>query len=240
MTDSQFEEVWSDTSPTVCPINNSHTVDTSLVSAFESISESEVLIKEETVKTGGNFMCESHCLIAATGPGVTTYRDFIWPFPISVMSLSFVTDVDNSKDIVSCQVGPDTIIGGLVANCATGATGIYVSQTVVDNTMLGYHLNLFDGVNSDDLGRIISIDDQTNLIKVETGPSVSYSALTPTYVRMTVYTVNNYTIGKPGSYGIGKDKIGGSYVPENTIVRVNYLNTKSYPVGCSVQIEYLY
>lgn len=238
--DSQFEEVWSDEAPTVCPVNNTHSVNTTLTSAYETVSESIIQIKEELITTGGNFMCESVCILSPTGPNSTATEQFTWPFPITVMSLSFNTDYDNSGDYAYCSVAPDTIIGVLGVSCATGATGFYVSPTVTENTMIGYHLNLFDGPNTDNLGRVISIDSATNYITTEFGPSRSYSNLSPTYIRQTVYVINNYRIGKPGTYGIGKDKIGGSYVPKYTVVRVGYINEKSFSNHIAIQIDYLY
>lgn len=239
-TDGQYEYIWSDTSPTVCPVNNTHSVNLSSVSIEDQISENIVKIKEEHVPTGENFMSENVCIQGETGPDVWTQNDFSFPFPISVMSVKFVSTDDHYLDQVNTCVGPNTIIGAIGASCPTGATGCVVSSTVIDNMMIGYSVNLFDGSTSEDVGRCLDVDSNTSTITWETPTTQSFSPLTPTYVRMTVYTVNNYVIGPASRYVIGEDKIGGSYVPTNTLVRVGYKNNSNYAKVLYVQIEYLY
>jgi len=239
-TDSQYEYVWAEESPTVCPVNDGHTVDLTSVSIEQEISESVIKIQEENIPTGENFMAECHNICAATGPDVVTSTDFSWPFPINVLEIQLVTREENLGDDMTLAVAPNTVVGAITATVATGATGANVTQTVVDNIMLGYHVGLTDGPNSSYCGRVIGVDKANNKILFETASDKAYSPLSPTYVTMTVHVVDNYYLGPSQRYVIGEGKIGGSYVPANTIVRVIYRNRSAQSKCLSAQLEYLY
>jgi hypothetical protein len=61
-----------------------------------------------------------------------------------------------------------------------------------------------------------------NKIYVENAPSNQYNA--GAYVRPYRCIVKNIQFGPPQSVVIGRDKIGGAYVAENTVVTVEYTN----------------
>lgn len=119
---------------------------------------------------------------------------------------------------------------------------ITVSATVLENMNAGYYVKLDDLTNTDELGRCVLVDADLNSIFVESAPAVNvYSPLTPTYVRMTVYSVKDFELGEPGYRVIGESKIGGSGIPANIIIEGHYTNnspsvTKTF-IG---EIEYLY
>jgi len=239
-TESAWVTRWDTTAPSTCPNNNSHSVNTGSVSVTEEVSNSQVVIKEENIPTGGNFLAYSVAFTAATGPQVDTDQMFSWPFPITVMAIRFTTDETHYGDKVTCAVAPNTIVGALAGLCPTGATGATVTQTVIDNFMLGYYINFFNGVNSVDGGRVVNIDKSINKISWETPLTRSFSYLSPTYIRMTVFVINALHVGPPGTYVIGEGKIGGSYVPANIQTRVRYTNNGDIPKNVYAVIELLY
>jgi hypothetical protein len=284
-TDSKYVTTWNNVEPITCPENNSHTIDTTATTIISKVSNNLVEIKEETYPTGGNFAARS-VKIAAT-KNATTDVDISWPYPISALSIEFVSQEIHKNDTVSMYVGPDTIIGTLSSNTGSASawtsqnyavgqkvtythpkfgervytckkntvsnevptnTGYWingfelsVSSTVVANTMLGYFLKLDDGTKSDEWLRVVSIDKANNKVYVEKNLSNSYITTTPTYVKQTVSVLKDYEIYEPWENIIGESKIGGSYVPTDTIVRLSYTNkstdTDKVFVG---RVEYLY
>lgn len=116
-----------------------------------------------------------------------------------------------------------------------------VSQTVIQYIALGNYVKLDDFINSDSVERVIGVDKVNNKIYVEGNPTNSYSAATPTYVRMSKYLLKDYEIGEPWSNVIGENKIGGSYIPKDTIIKCYYHNistdTDKELLG---MVEYLY
>ena len=239
-TDSQYEYVWLEDEPTVCPVNNTHTVDLNSISIENEVNTNEIKIQEESVPTGGNFMAECRTIICATGPGSVTEYEVIRPFPINALNITLVTTDENEGDECDLCVAPNTVIGVITANGATGATGINVNSTVIDNAMVGYYLNLTNGVDLHDCGRIIAINKEASSISWENALPYSFSAASPTYVRVTVFVVSNYTIGPANNYDIGANKIGGSYVPANTRILAKITNNSPYEKKLTAQFEYLY
>ncbi len=279
-TDSKYEYVWSETLPTTCPTNTAHTIDSNNVSIIEINDPDTIKIKEESIPTGAHFSATTIKINAIKNTVTSTTISF--PFPISALSVEFVTTSDHYEDCINMAVGKDTIIGGITANVSPalawvsqnyteGQTATYnskvytcilntvssevptnttywqhglrvpVSQDVIDYTAIGYYIKLDDTTNNDDTERVIKVDTTNNYIYVETNPSNSYLAATPTYVRQTVYTIKNYDIGPAWEHEIGVSKIGGSYIPANVLITVDYDNKSVTDDKILIgRVEYLY
>ena len=118
---------------------------------------------------------------------------------------------------------------------------IPVSQTVIDNVKNGWEITIKDGTNSDVIERIILIDSINNKIYVEKNLTNSFLAATPSYVDTIIYTMKNYEIGAPFKYEIGNSKIGGSHVPANTTIEIDYENLHATENKTFIgYVEYLY
>jgi len=237
-TDSQWETVWAETAPTTCPTDTAHTVNAGSVSIVDSVSTHEHAIMEEETKTGGHFHTESLDMVI-TQSGVSSF-DWQAPYPVNVLAIHFIAHADNTGDTVEMIADPDKNIGPIVSDVSAGATTVEVLPQVAAVLALGYHLCLDDGTNKDDVGRITDVNTDTNVITFETPTTNSFTAATPTYLILCVKMIHDFTIGHPGPYVIGEDKIGASYIPANTIVRVVYDN-KSGPANKSMYpyIDYL-
>jgi hypothetical protein len=213
------------TIPSKCFNDTAHTININSLQKIETVSNSNVLIIEESIPTNGNhksvgYKCE--CTV-----GVSTH-DFSFDIPISALSISFNTHADNQNDTLEVIIGPETPSGVITSDVSIGDTIINVSPTVIENVQLGYYVNLSDSTNNDNLGI------------VKTATSNAFLASSPTYVKLSVKAIDNFTFGYPGRYVIGESKIGGSYVPKNTIVRVVYTNNGNATRYFYPNIDYLY
>jgi hypothetical protein len=106
--------------------------------------------------------------------------------------------------------------------------------------MKGYNLSLTDGVNTDDCGRVVNINNTTSTVTFDVATTHAFSHTSPTYVRQTVRVIDDFTLGPKWLVSIGDSKIGGAYVPPNTIVRTIYTNKGNTSKVLYAQIEYLY
>lgn len=239
VTENAWGYVWAPDAPSNCPNNVEHTINEEQVIVQDEISKTEVRVEEEKVKTGGHICCRSGYINTPANDIAQT--NISWPFPVNILSLTFnITDL-HFKDKLNAIVAPNTIIGTLASNCSIGQTELHVTGTVIENTAVGFHMNLFNGVNTDNLGRVLAIDEINSTITVETGPSMAYTASGPTtYVRQSIYVIEDYTIGYPSSYDLGKNKIGGTFLPPNTTIRVTYENFHGTDVELFSHIEFLY
>jgi hypothetical protein len=239
-TDSKYEYVWNTTAPTTCPTNTGHSINTGTISIVDEVSTGIIKIKEENIPTGENFRAECFALAGATGPDVSSTRDFTWPYPITVLEIKLYVEDQNTGDQIALQVGPNTVIGAITSSVSAGATSITVSSTVLEYLMKGYNLSLTDGVNTDDCGRVVNINNTTSTVTFDVATTHAFSHTSPTYVRQTVRVIDDFTLGPKWLVSIGDSKIGGAYVPPNTIVRTIYTNKGNTSKVLYAQIEYLY
>lgn len=202
-----------------------------------------VIVKEEvTGVTGGHYGIETVTL--PVDHAVNTWKDLdvTFPYPVSIFSAQFVCKDHHEGDIIKVLIAPETTIGALTTNVALGAATLSVQQSVLDNIRLGFSVKLDDGTNQDDLGECIGIDAINSTITVSTPTTQAFAAATPTYLKMTVNLVKKFTLPHAYKVDIGRDVIGGSLLPANTILRIKYKNVEGTIVGKSFtfMMEYKY
>lgn len=236
-TDDQYEQAWSENILTQCPVNNTHTVTANSVQLLNSVSNSIVEIKDLNSNVGGDFRIETKKITAPVGEST---HDYSWKIPIRVHGIKFVTVDEHKGDIINNDVAPDTLIGSITSDVAIGDDVISVTTSVIQSVKLGYYITLDDGVNSESLGYVTSINTNTNEITTELQASNSYLASTPTNVYMTLRHVINYEIGEPQTHSLGDMKIGGALLDANTISRVRYINNGASPKDFIFSLEYMY
>ncbi len=250
-TENKYYTVWSQTTPTVCPNNSAHSINSS-TTIIETISNFDVRILEETIPlnataTGGNYA--STCIIidipAATIAGEITTSTKSFSYPTGLIDVHFTTTSDMEGDILHADIGLDTIIGTISNDVDIGTTGvgigITVSSTVIDNIKIGYNVRLFDGVNQDELKHVTSIDTANNTINVEQGPlNYAFSASSPTYVQMTVEMLQDFTLGPAQTYRLGMSTVGATYIPTDTVGHFRYENWNMAAKRLYVYIEFFY
>ena len=188
-------------------------------------------------RTGGHYQSSSIAIDVPASTGLFS-QDFSFPIPISLLSASIVPTPDMQGDVASFYVSPDTEIGVLVQDATVGSGSFVVSQSVIDNIALGYEVSLYDGLKEEELGRVINIS--TNTIMTEFKTQSSFSASTPTKVRMSIEFVRYFEIFGDKRLDFGSTKIGGSYIPANAILRLKYNNKNGIAKRLVFMLEYLY
>lgn len=282
-TDDTYEYVFSQTEPSTCPTNTSHTIIPEKTVVVDTIDSTSVSVKEESTQTGGNFGCTT--LNVTSNAHSIDSISVSWPFPISALCVQFVSTESHRGSFIDMSVGKNTIIGYLTSNISpatswssqnyslgdkviftdTIGSRVYtcikdtvsnesptnkiywilgyelsVSSTVVNITYIGYYIKLFDGVNNDDVGRVLFKNISTNKIYVELNPSHSFSASSPTYIRQSVYILKNYEIQEPWEHNIGQSKIGGAYIPADISITIDFTNNSDSSQTILGRVEYLY
>jgi len=166
--------------------------------------------------------------------------DFVWPFDIAIMSGTLGVSEDMVGDDFSVDIGPNTLIGALIAPLSVGDTSIYVSPTVIDNIKKGFYFGLYNGGGSTgvELGQVTNIDGPNSCITLDN--PVDVSANPGTYVAMCAKLIPNLYIHTTNVVEIGKDLPTGQRIPKNLPVRVHYNNNNGVSKKISFFIEYLY
>jgi len=236
-TEGKYVYVWGETEPTKCPNDTAHTIDTSKTSVDDIIEENVIQIKEENTPTGGHYRSKGVAFDAENG--LTTYHDFSIPYPISLLSATIPTNDLNSGDITALDVAPDTLIGAITSSVSVGDTVINVQPSVIENVAIGRCLTLDDGTNSE-RHSIVAIDSDAGTLTIDTGTTYAYSAASPTYCKFTICLSTDLDISSGDCIILGNSKIGGSYIPANTIFRIKYVNNGDAPVKIRLYLEFLY
>ncbi len=221
--------------PTQCFNVSTHSINVNSAQELEVISKTRVGIIEESTPTGGNFKA---CSYKITCPQGVSDHAFVYPYPISALSYTFTSSAEHIDDNFELRVGPNTIIGTLTQNANTLDTTLNVSPTVLEYINLGYYINLYDGVNTSNEFLVVDVDTINSTITINEGLNSNFNA--QSYIRMTVKTADNFIIGIPSRYEIGKDKIGGSYVRKDTQVVIRYTNNGNSIKNFYFILEYLY
>jgi hypothetical protein len=235
-TDSKYEYVWAESEPTTCPANPvSHTIDQDKTVVVEVREDSQIKIKEEDTPTGAHYQARSFEIDVPAQTGSFSL-DFSFPFPITLFSAEWINLSCSEGDVAQFQVAPDTVVGTLTSDMLSGSTAFTGSQA--SYAEVGYYFELTDGTNTADMGRVVSVDD--DVVTCEYGSEYNFSASSPTYTKRTVKMVPHVYLQSQGRVQLGESKIGGSYIPANTNLRVVYQNNCGMAKTFSFLMEYLY
>ena len=199
-----------------------------------------VEVQEEQTKTGGHYATRGVAWNIPASAGWHDFPDFSWPFPVSLFAASAKCRKEQDSDLLEFLVGPDTTVGTLTVDAAVGATILDVQQSVIDNIQVGYWVKLTDGTNTDDCGRVLNVDKAGLKITVETATENAFAAATPTYVQQTIKLVYDAELTEGEQVILGASKIGGSYIPANTALRLRYKNSGAQGKRFRFLMEYLY
>ena len=247
-TDNKFE-YWNllstDPVPTTCPTNTAHSVDTSSVIKIKEISDKLLRIIEEESPTNGKWRAKAVWLQGASGVNVVTNQDFTWNHPVSVLNLQICPTTENTGDYAQLSVIPnfgfgEGVIGVLAGTGISGSTSIQVSQAIIENVYTIDYLTLQLGATGFTVGPITVIDKENSLLYVATPLPTTFPAGS-TLVKLERFVLgkDDFSIGPPNLYTLGETKIGASYVPEGSIIRVGYKNKTDQAKQMYAIIEYL-
>lgn len=239
-TEGKYVSVWgtSPPSPLLCPNNSADTVDASTIHVAQTVSQSQFTALEAST---GYYQAMTICMDIPNGtPGYVYTQDVTWPGEILLWTNTLYVDLDAENDIINLISGPNTTIGIVTAGVNIGVTTITVSSTVIANVTRGLNITLFDGVNTDELGKITAIDKVNSIITFATPTTHAFAI--GSLVRLNIHTIDNFIICKPmiSSYGItyGHKGIKGKTVPPGVIIRVNYTNVSGLAKKIAWKVEY--
>lgn len=195
----------------------------------------KVKIVEEQNDNGTQGHFQSYVIdIHVSGETGTTYVDHSFPFNISLFSSEWLVNENQISDIAEFQLAPNTIIGYLTSSASINDLTINVSDTVIDNISIGYWLS----IGNEDLGRVINIDKVNNQLTFENKLKNNYNI--GDLIKMTIKIVPHWRFTAPGFCSVGESKIGASFIPANTVMRLVYHNTTGTSKWFGISIDYLY
>lgn len=193
-------------------------------------------IKEEEMEgaTHGHFQA---CVVdISTNGNETVIKDLEFPYAISLFSSEWLVGQESVGDIARFQMAPDTIVGYTTEDHYVGDNVFDISDTAVEFLDIGFHLYM----EGQDLGRVISVNDADCSVTTEFG--LSEDLVEGTYITTTIEIVPYWKFTSPGLCSVGESKIGASYIPPNTVLRLVYENINDITDDkvFGISIDYLY
>ena len=222
VTENTFVEGWGDTEPTTCYNNTSHTVNLNSIQLVESVSRSEVRIKEDSAIVSRNVKIVP-IVFDNVASNTSQTQSFTFQYVTSMYSYMFMTDDFNKGDSITIAVNPNTPLGLITSDITSGDMVISPPAPLFAFGQNGFNVTVSDGTNTSDLGEIISMDSMSQTITVEQAADNNFSSVN-TVLYMTYYNMRNLIIGPPQCYRFGDDVIGGAAVPVGTTVTFTYTN----------------
>ena len=239
-TEAAYVTVWNTEQPSVCPNVNTHTIDSNSWTIIDRVEETAVKVVEEATPTGGNYLATTKGFDITAGVGVVSESSFSFPYNINVITTSFHTMENQNGDTFEFIGNENTILGTITSDVTVSDTVISVSSTVIDNIVKGWFVNLFDGSNTSNLGRVLEIDNVTNQITVETAADNNFATATPTFVRISVKFAHEFEICGPRIYTTGASNVGARFVPANSVITIRYTNSTAEAKRFVVYFELFY
>ncbi len=207
----------------------------------------KVVIKEEwSGKTNGHYQTTGfkHSI---TDSSDWQEFDMSFPFPIALICAQMGIDAGMDEDKGQLVIAPFTTVGAIAADVSIDDTEITVQSSALQYLDPGYRIYLdtsATGETGEDMGRVLTKDEDTNKITVENGASQAYSASSPTYIKITRELVPDLWLKNKGSEEVhreyGRSRIGGSYLPASTKIRLRYKNNSGVAKTFVLEFEYLY
>jgi hypothetical protein len=233
--EAQYVYVWSTETPTLCPNNHpNRAIDESLTTIVSTVGSKFVTAKDPTT---GYYQTKGFTFDVPSGsPGDISTFEHSWPGDILIWLTEFNFDTDNIGDLMSIMAAPNTIIGVLTQNESASTTLLHVSSTVIDNVVRGLDLVISDGVNTDSVGIIQSIDKVNYTITMDTPTVNAFNA--GSYVILNFNVIQDIHPCTAGPITIGSKGLTGKVLPANTLLRLIYKNNNGAAKKICIRLEY--
>jgi hypothetical protein len=225
--------------PTVCPNNNTHIINPDGIMAISSTSLKSVKINQNSqLITGGYYRTDYYHIDVPAGTGMTASYDIVYPYNIAAYSTTFLVTSDNVGDGFNVVSYPDTVCGQITQTLATGSTGLYLPTTSTGFLNPAFIIKISDGINTEELGEIISVDNNTGFVVYST-PNVNNYGV-GAMISFTVPRINNGKFVTLQNMGLGFSVVSSSGLAAGKAVRVTYINSTNVAKTLSFLIELQY
>ena len=144
-----------------------------------------------------------------------------FPYAVAVLGGSLNVRTVDIGDECKVEIAPLTVAGQLTSTSSVNDTHIHVNADCTEYYVWkSDKITLTDGVNTQDVGRVISKADTT--VNIET--PLTYEFATGTVVKVTTEIVPQFKFLSTGEVVIGRKTNRGMYMPANYPLVFTYTN----------------
>lgn len=223
--------------PTVCPHNNTHIIDAANIYIAATVPYNMVSVSQTdgSVDISGYYRCDYFTYNIPASVGVTTY-DISYPYDMVLYSVVLQPTVDNIGDYFAAVGYPNTP-GGIITTALvpTDTTLILADVTPFFKGMSIYVTN---GVTTDILGDIVSVDTTLNSITFQ-HPCINAYGI-GSVMLFEIDRIRNGKVTNIQNIELGFSKIGSSGLKAGKVLQIRYNNTSGTAKEITLLMEINY
>lgn len=227
--DSTFHTEWLENKPT-----GSH-IDPLSITIIDQVSQELIQIQNDYNKTGGNYMLEGWNVQVPAQSNYNTSK--IYPFGISCYNVYCFPTESNIGDTFSAYCPLPTVPVTLPVQ--VGSSNIAVPSAFTSAVNVGFYLSLKSSNATEDLGRVIYVNQVNNIVTTEYAASNAYSYPND-QISIKAYFVKDFHFPILHKYIVGEGTLNGTYIPPETPVFLEYKNNNCVEKKMAFQVEYMY
>jgi len=221
--------------PTTCPNNFNHEINSAGIIMIDKQGLHNAKINQDSgIVNNGHFRVDPY-LINIKSDDITQY-DISYTYNIETFSIFLHVSNDNLGDELNIVSHPNQEVGYLVEDIKTNVLFLTVNSIQFLNP--GFLLSISDGENINDLGEIISIDNEKNIIGFTIPTINNFSS--GSKILITICRVKNFIFNKVANFQLGLSRLGSSGLKAGNIVRIIYKNNSNTEKTFSVSAEIQY
>jgi len=224
--ESKFVTGWFDTEPSTCFNNNNHVIDTNQTTVIDVEIVSKIKISQTNLDISDADKYQLLCIYDTIQANETKDVIFNIGIDVNLFSVNIHCNHNNIGDKYDSFVNKDTILG-IVTQDATDVSVIKVSQTVIDNSKIGFYIKF----GSSEYYKIIDIGiDEITILGTCT-------TLTNDLVYIVYYMIKGKHFLELGNEKMGDTIIGSSRLKKTDVCGVTYYNNSPYKKKISIFLE---
>ena len=173
--------------PNYCPIHEDHEINISKTTIIDRVYNSP-----EKVSRLPSFDSKNFIIHPGNNQGNPTNHLLFNPIQnrnYELRRIEFTTRENSIGDSIT-GLSQKLTVGVIIDNLNSGDRTIRITDTSIQYLKIGLYVEIIDGINTADMGRILSIDG--NIITTENESSVSLES--GAFVRVFYKLINNYVI----------------------------------------------
>lgn len=234
--ENKYVDVWGTTKPTLCPNDHAdRSINPVLTKINQTISEKKIIVEEPS---DGYFQTETIVIDIPSGtPGLVHSHDISWPVDILVWRTRWQTGSDNIGDTFNIIASPDKVVGTITQETTAGTNIIHVDHALTQEAIKGLELVLVNGGTTENLGRIITIDNTNDCLTMEKNAVNTFP--TGSIIQLNLFVaINMRILHNDQKIRLGDKGFKGKQLPANTVLRINYTNNSGTAKQMDWQVEY--
>jgi hypothetical protein len=222
-TESLYINTWNSDTPTKCPNNNTHQIDTNSISIIDTINSSTVSIIQGNSSLNGYYRVENIVFTALANQIFT--KTFSFPYNVGILTVNWSTGDTHAGDILNCYIAKNTTIGYITQKIQQGDTILHVSPTVFTHLCKGFLINITNGTQNINMGECIMLDPITNTITCSIAANSNMNI--GNLLQMTIHNIRNQYLIANENINLGIKHLNTSYLPANTFITCEYINNSN-------------